>query len=200
MKRIGISQRIDFIEGYNESRDALDTNWAELLWSLRYIPIPLCSGISEPLNYIEELKLDGFILSGGNDLGSVHQRDELEHAVLEYSRTHNLPVLGVCRGMQMLYVYCGGDLVNVQDHIATRHELTGGWVGESGFNEVNSYHNQAINPEVDSDVFRILAKAPDNVVESIRHQSFPWLGIMWHPERERPFSESDLRLIANHLG
>ena len=98
-KKIAISQRRDQIDGRNEVRDALDIRVGQFLWDLGFNPIPLASQISDPKSYLTELSPDGFVLSGGNDIGSTIERDNLELAMLEYSSEHQLPLLGICRGM-----------------------------------------------------------------------------------------------------
>lgn len=200
MKRIGVSQRLDQVLGRNEYRDALDHRWSNLLWLLGYMPIPLCSGIKPTKNYLQALKLDAFILSGGNDLGGAPQRDRLETAVLDFAMKEQLPVLGVCRGMQMINHYQGGSLEPVTEHVATEHSLVGEWAKKKGFTKVNSYHNQGIFPHTLGTNLKILATSIDQVVEAVKHQQLPWLGIMWHPEREQPYQVQDLRLLKQFFG
>ena len=200
MRRIGISARLDTISGRDEQRDALDARWSSLLWDLGYVPLSLSSGVSDVPAYLEALNLDGFILSGGNDIGSAPARDRLEKGVLDYSRAKGLPVLGVCRGMQFINDYCGGSLVEVSGHVATRHNLLGAWAKENGFMDVNSYHNQAIVGKTLSRVLVSLAESGDGIVEALMHKTLPWVGIMWHPEREKVPAKNDLTLLKNHFG
>ncbi|EMK3758446.1 gamma-glutamyl-gamma-aminobutyrate hydrolase family protein [Providencia rettgeri] len=200
MKRIGITQRLEHIHGRDENRDALDTRWAELLWSLGYVPIMLSSHIKDTHLYLKELALDAFILSGGNDIGSAISRDNLEEAVLNFSEKEMLPVLGVCRGMQFINHYLGGEQSKVDGHVAVRHSLSGYWANERGFNDVNSYHNEAILPIHLSTKLDILASSKDGVIEAVKHQNLPWLGIMWHPEREMPFKQNDIKLLKELFG
>ena len=200
MKRIGISTRLDKVPGRVEQRDALDALWPSLLWNLGYAPLPLCSGIEDVPAYLQALNLDGFILSGGNDIGSAPNRDRLEKGILDYSTSRGLPVLGVCRGMQFINDYCGGSLMAILGHVATRHTLVGEWAKDNGFLEVNSYHNQAIVDETLSHALVVLAKAEDGAIEALRHKTLPWLGVMWHPEREETLTKNDIILIKKHFG
>ena len=73
MKRIGITQRIDFIKEYGEIRNTLDIKWGELLESIDLLAIPLSININFSL--IDELNLNGIILTGGNDLSSQSKND-----------------------------------------------------------------------------------------------------------------------------
>lgn len=200
MRRIGITQRLDQVPGRDEYRDALDARWANLLWPLGYLPVLLSSGISDIEAYLEALELEGLLLSGGNDLGEAQNRDRLEEHLLDFARKKSLPVLGVCRGMQMMNCYLDGQLQRVEGHVATRHELQGSWAENYGFQKVNSFHNEAILPEGLGDDLEILASSDDGVIEAFKHSKWPWLGIMWHPEREIPYSAQDLRLIKETFG
>ena len=58
--------------------------------------------------------------------------------------------------------------------------------------EVNSFHNAL---EKEPSEFEVSARAEDGVIEAIRHKTLPWLGLMWHPEREKEFREEDLNTI-----
>ena len=199
MKRILISQRIDVVQGRNEERDALDVRWAELLFSLGFLPIPVCSALADQPDYLALLQPDAIILSGGNDIGQAAARDTLETQLLDYAKAKQLPVLGVCRGMQMLNHYLGGSLVTVSGHIATRHSLDGEWAKEYGYQQVNSYHNQAITGATLAPGLEVLASSPDGVIEAVQCSDLPWLGIMWHPERKTEFQLADQQLLSQHL-
>ncbi|MFT5220346.1 MAG: gamma-glutamyl-gamma-aminobutyrate hydrolase PuuD [Gammaproteobacteria bacterium] len=200
MKSIGISQRMDPIEGRNEARDALDVEWPRLLWDLGYLPVTLSSAIEATDRYLAELKLDGYILSGGGDIGTALSRDRLETAVLEDSIRRQVPVLGVCRGMQFINHYQGGSLKSVNGHIATRHPLQGAWSTELGIDTVNSFHGLGLMAETLGRDLETLAAAKDGVIEALRHEQHSWLGIMWHPEREQPFQVTDTQLIKSLFG
>ena len=69
MKKIGITQRLDYIKEYDEIRNSLDIRWQELLNSINIIPIPL--PINLDLALLSDLKISGIILTGGNDLSDL---------------------------------------------------------------------------------------------------------------------------------
>jgi putative glutamine amidotransferase len=194
--RIAVSQRCDAVAGRDEVRDALDQRLAALLWELGFLPLPLASGISAPADYLAALAPDGILLSGGNDIGSAPLRDALEKAALDYAVQHGLPVLGICRGMQFINQYRGGSLRSVPGHTAVRHRVFGSLVGDAG-REVNSYHDHGLlNADLGS-ALEAVAWADDGVVEALRHRERPWLGIMWHPERDTPTDSIDKDIILN---
>ena len=198
--RIAISQRNDVIDGRNEVRDALDTRLSKLIWDLGFLPLPLTSGIATPQHYLEDLAPDGILLSGGNDIGCAPQRDAIEHASLDYASKHDLPVLGICRGMQFINHYLGGSLRAVTGHTAVNHQIHGPLVGKA-LRVVNSYHDQGMYAEDLGDGLEAVVWTDDGVIEALRHRERRWLGIMWHPERCPEIEMIDFDMIRNfYLG
>ena len=198
MKRIAISQRLDPVPGRDERRDGLDVRLGDLLWSLGFLPIPLVNGIADLQAYIEVLQPDGIVLSGGNDLGEVPERDALEYTVLDYAEASRCPVLGICRGLQMINHRQGGKHHVIDGHAGVSHPVEGPLVAKGRI--VNSYHDYAIAQEVLGADLEALAFSADGTVEALRHQDLPWLALMWHPERNTPQDPADLDLIRKHLG
>ncbi|HXY06911.1 MAG TPA: gamma-glutamyl-gamma-aminobutyrate hydrolase family protein, partial [Terriglobales bacterium] len=135
----------------------------------------------------------GLILTGGNDLlalgGDAPERDATENALLDEAESRGLPVLGVCRGMQVIQQRCAIPLRRVEGHV-TQHQVIR-IDGEP--TEVNSYHRFAAfesRPPLD-----VWAVADDGVVKAIRHAACSTTGIMWHPERMDPFAAADVELF-----
>lgn len=64
---------------------------------------------------------------------------------------------------------------------------------------MNSFHALGLRPDHVPETLAAMASAPDGTVEAIRHSVHPWTAIMWHPEREAPYDEADLALIAASL-
>ena len=196
--RVIVSQRCDNVVDRKEVRDALDVRLPNLLWDLGFVPILMPSRIDDYGTYFDVINPEAVILSGGNNIGDFPERDDAEVAAIDYAVVHNLPVLGICRGMQMLNYYQGGSMRQISNHVATRHEIYGPIVGATG-REVNSFHGYG-SLEIDlGDKLEALAWTKEGIIEALRHQENPWLGIMWHPERDVPAAEDDLRLIRKHL-
>lgn len=203
--RIGISQRVEVIPSYGEKRDCLDQQWFRFLESLGLTPIPIPNSLSDVEGWLHSSGIEGLILSGGNDLSQLPgagnasvERDETEVAVLAFARQRKWPVIGVCRGLQMMNVWLGGQLAPVSGHTAVRHPLTLAEGAETCFHvyrEVNSFHNWGIAPGgLAGDLVPQLL-SPEGNIEAFTHRLLPWFGIMWHPEREAPFSEHDRQLF-----
>lgn len=209
MKRIGVSQRVHVVEAYEERRDCLDQRWGPLLRSFDYVPIPLFNRIEDVEGYLTELDLDGVVLTGGNDLETLEdgsnvapERDAFERKLVKFALEREIPVLGVCRGLQFLNVHFGGELSTVSGHVAESHEvvLTEPPVfKDTGSVTTNSYHNYGITVDDLADGFRSVGRAGDGTVEWVEHVQRPVSGIMWHPERESPSEELDRRIITGRF-
>ena len=102
--------------------DCLDTNWAKLLVPLGILPIPIPLISTNLINdFWQNLKLDGLILSGGNTIADYSdnndkqdsisiERDIYEQALIKVAIKTNTPILGVCRGLQVINVFYKGGL------------------------------------------------------------------------------------------
>lgn len=149
---------------------------------------------------------DGLLLCGGGDVepwryGQKNtssselepHRDTVELTLLEHFAVTKKPVLGVCRGMQLMNVYFGGELIqDIPGHscFGTRDRLHHTRISHSFLEQlygktaiVNSAHHQAVS--------RLGARltavqwSPDGRVEGICHEALPVWGVQWHPERMR---------------
>ena len=201
--RIGITMRQTKASGSAEVRDALARDWAgfmektlpESLW----MPIPNLG--AEAASYCRNWHLDGLILTGGDDIGATPERDATERSLIDYFFGCSKPVLGVCRGLQMLWTGAGGRLVKAGDHAGTRHAVTltdPHWLASFGPGGVgvNSFHTNVLNGPLPMD-WRCGAIDDDGRVEAIIHQRLPIVGVMWHPEREAAVSAIDRALFRS---
>ena len=203
MKRVGLTQRVSLDRDYGERRDCLDQRWTELLISTGCLPIPLPNAASFSAACLQELALDALLLTGGNDIGEAKDRDDAESAWLRHALRSAMPVLGVCRGAQFINTFLGGRLRPVSGHVATQHRLRFSTEAPAALQEtdtVNSYHAFAAQPADLARDLKAFAWSEDGAVEAFRHQDLPVFGVMWHPEREEPFRNSDKRFLLGLLG
>ena len=190
-KVIAITQRVDIIEGIGERRDAISQEWTDLARICGFLPLFLPNHLPTVKQLLERFLVQGFLLTGGNDLvsygGNAPERDEMEQYLIEFSIEKKVPLLGVCRGMQMILDCFGVKLQSVEGHVRREHSLDNG-------DTVNSFHNwgaKEYNP-----CLTALVRSNDGVVEEVKHSKFGWIhGVMWHPERYHPFREHDMKLI-----
>jgi len=168
----------------------------------------------------------GLVLTGGEDvapelygqephpeLGSVNPlRDEIELAALEVALRRGIPVLAICRGMQMLNValggtlyqdipsQLGGDILHEQEAPVSQRSHHAGVKPGSGLEAIfgtrelfiNSFHHQAVRdvaPSLEATVW-----AEDGIVEGVEGKEHGWMyGVQWHPERGEAESPADER-------
>jgi putative glutamine amidotransferase len=173
----------------------------------------------------------GLVLSGGEDvdpsrygespspaLGTVEPlRDAMEFCALALAEERGVPILGICRGLQVLNVHFGGTLY--QDIATERpsdllHQQREPWghrshgasvrpgsmlhrIAREERLHINSFHHQAVKHLGRGLV--VTSRADDGLVEAIEHERHPWLlGVQWHPERNEaaaPDGDPDRRIF-----
>ena len=173
--------------------------------------------------------LDGVLLTGGGDVhprrygqepdpsltGLDDARDEFELALVGEALARGMPVLGICRGCQMLGVAVGGDLIQdvptmverAQQHRAPKGALPARHavrmaegsllmaIAKAARITTNSFHHQA-NGRLGKAV-RAVGWAPDGVVEAIELAGSAFVvGVQWHPERMFRTAPRQRRLFA----
>ena len=207
---VGVTQRVDNVEAYNEIRDALDQKIIQLLNHAGFLPVPVPNTMinvdnakqstEQPMldNWLQVIQPSALVLSGGNDIGKCVERDTTERYLLDWAKAKRLPVLGICRGLQMMVVWAGANLIKVEGHVRTRHFLDVLNKNNVFPDSVNSFHNLGLTSCPDG--FQVLARSEDGVIEAIRHNELPWEGWMWHPEREAHFSPHDIRRLKVLFG
>jgi putative glutamine amidotransferase len=129
--------------------------------------------------------------------GGDTDRDELESALIREALQRELPILGICRGMQLLNVVCGGSLhQNIADFYIETPQIHTIWpykpirlephsrlariLGCTSC-QVNSLHEQAIKDLAPK--LQMAGYEPNGVVQAIEHTTIPFaIGVQWHPE------------------
>ena len=196
IKKIGITLRVETFQEYNEKRDALGHDWFDFFQKLNFIPILIPNKLHDVELFLNELKLDGLILSGGDNVGDDPERDTTEQKIIHFALTNKIPLLGVCRGMQVLNRFFNGKIIfNATDnHVGNHHQIE---VIDSKFSKflqtnymnVNSFHRNLIDKTaLGKDLTPFAISSTDQTIEGFFHETFPIMGVMWHPERENPNS------------
>lgn len=198
MKLIVYTQRVEIVSSYGERRDAADQRLARFIYAAGYLPVPAPNVKGAAQDYVDRLRPAGILLTGGNSLvkygGDAPERDETDRDFIRIAIARKIPLLGICRGMQSVLDYFSQELEQVEGHVAVRHDIEIGGVKR----RVNSYHRQGASRAASP--LAVLARAADGVIESVEHRSHRILGVMWHPERESPFCESDLQMARAFFG
>ncbi len=195
------------------------------------LPVLLGSSGTVPIDATLDA-LDGLVLAGGGDMdpgvwggddhatvyGVIGERDSFEMAITcaAIART-DVPILGICRGLQVLNVVAGGDLVahvpdafgeqvlhRVPPHGQIEHRVTvepgnllAELCGEASF-PVCSWHHQAAGTIAGG--FRAVAHAEDGCVEAMVHEEHPFcLAVQWHPELQVPDDAVQARLFEEFV-
>lgn len=197
MKPLLVTQRVVEDANHKERRDALDQRWAQFLVEAGLLAIPAPNHLRSIQELVSEIRFGGILLTGGGDLvnygGDTPERDAVETFLLEYAIRNNVPVMGVCRGMQSIQSYFQIRLEKVEGHVTPTQSIQ----VHGRRRNVNSYHQWGSRDLHSS--FDVWASAEDGVVEGIRHLQHPIKGIMWHPERLTPFHSEDLILFQRHF-
>src|SRR5437588_1217105 len=156
-------------------------------------------------------EMDGLLLSGGSDISPEFlrqeipdpsvldkqidpERDRWEFQAVQEAVSRGLPILAICRGLQVFNVALGGTLkLDIPDHNLPhptendvqprRHDTA----ASHRFSKVNSAHHQAIE-QLGDDLEVEAWAAHDGIIEQVRLRNYPFgLGVQYHPERSRVY-------------
>ena len=189
--RIGVSTRIIHSENYIDDRDALSHDWTSLLEKINILPILIPNSLVEIEEFLDGVDLDGIILSGGDNIGEFPLRDKTERKIIKYAINKKIPIFGVCRGMQIMNQFFGGDIIKTIDkkHVGKSHSITVSKEKIFSFLDekeimVNSFHNNIIiEKKLGKNLISIAKDTNDESIEAVIHSNYPIIGTMWHPER-----------------
>lgn len=214
---VGITAQPAAVEGASGKLDshAIGHTYTDSVLRAGGLPVSLIPVPSAEIITVLD-RIDGLVLSGGGDMEphrygqEPHEtvwrtnfdRDEFELELIHLAYERKMPVLAICRGVQVVNVAFGGTLIQdvpsaigSMDHDVIGHAVYDGHqpvtiaadskiakaTGETDM-LVNSIHHQAIDEIADG--FRAVAWAADGVVEGLEHEDEAWelLGVQWHPE------------------
>lgn len=180
-----------------EWRDAIDERWTSFLSECGVLPLYIPNDASVSHQLLEQLQPQGVLLTGGGSCrvlsGIADARDETESMLLGWAADRRLPVLGVCRGMQVMLSLSGATLVPVASHVGAHSVLHKGAI-----RRVNSFHNYGFYATPPG--YEVEAISEDGVIEAVSNLSVRHSAVMWHPERNRYWDSDDLALVRQLYG
>ena len=221
---------IGLIPLYDEKKDSywMLPGYMKVLEKCGALPImlPLTSDKSE---LSQAFKIcDGLLFTGGHDVGpavygqeksekcgdTCELRDNMEAYLLDRALEMNMPVFGICRGIQFFNAHLGGSLYQdlpseyeckVEHHMSPPYDrqahgvevksdtLLASIIG-AGVHEVNSYHHQAIKKLAEGVIASAVSE--DGLIEGIevKNRKFA-MAVQWHPEFSYESNEDSVRLI-----
>ena len=202
--KIGISLRVTKAKNYSEKRDGLSHDWPKFFKKFDSIPIFIPNTLDNVESYLDSIEISGIILSGGDNIGDNPERDITETKLIQYGIDNDLPIFGVCRGMQMINHFFNGNIKTnaSKDHVNNPHKIK---ILNNIFSKnlnselitVNSFHNNIINDDNLGNNLKVFARTfSDNSIEGIFHNKHKILGVMWHPERDQNKNDE---LILKHI-
>lgn len=198
--KIGVSPRFVIEEGIH--KQCVNTRYIERLTERGLNTLMITLG--NP--HVEDILMlcDGFLITGGNDVdpNSYHdvnqglsidtdnRFDELDALMIKHAIKYHKPLLGICRGLQMLNVSLGGTLIqDLSDLNAFHQNIQQGhrikliehpYFKWPSLIEVNSFHHQAIK-DLACDLVAY-GHADDGIIELVIHKTHPIFAVQWHPE------------------
>lgn len=216
----------------NNTRYSIDTGFSEGILEAGGIPLMLPATTDEAILRQCLAQCDGIIFAGGCDIdpscyeeeripecnASSLLRDESEMLMMKLALEADIPILGICRGSQMINVVMGGTLYQdipsqLNTSVVHKQAISGGKPTHSvsilpdtplaqllGKTElmVNSYHHQCIKDAAPG--MQIMAKAQDGVIEAFcfPEKRFLW-GVQWHPEMSLAYDEESGKIFEMFL-
>ncbi|MCM1370937.1 MAG: gamma-glutamyl-gamma-aminobutyrate hydrolase family protein [Clostridium sp.] len=191
MIKIGVVSRIDKTQ--NNNVYVFNKELCDYLIKKNIEIIPI---ISYDENLIK--MCDGFILPGGDS-------KTIDFLIIKYCLEYNIPLLGICLGMQSIGEYFNGEIVSVSNHYSKDRYIHSIEIDnksllykiiKSMHITVNSrHHDKLINPNI-----FVSAYSSDGVIEAIEDQSKTFIvGVQWHPESMIDYDIIQVRLIDRFI-
>ncbi len=156
-------------------------------------------------------QVDGVVFSGGEDIGSNKLCDEMGFKVMSEAVKRKMPILGICRGMQLLALANGGSLITHDENpeLFRRHKAGLPAIAGHDVNinsdsrlfeifgheriHVNSIHHQSVN---DPGNLIVSGKSSDGMIEAVESGGSEFLlGVQWHPELRAIFNSENEKIF-----
>lgn len=181
---------------FNTYIDFIDHYWIRY-FEKRKINFTLIPNSKNLLSNYLSKNVDLILLPGGNDIYeknlSSKNRLAIENRLIKYSIKNKIPLIGICRGMQVINIFFGGKIDKITGHmkkftkISMRHNLF-----KKKILKVRCFHNYGIKPKSLSKDLEIYATDKNDNIEMVKHKDYSIRGLMWHPEREKNFNNLDI--------
>jgi len=212
---------------YDDWIDILENNYINYFSKFGIYLVPVSNATLDLNRLVNNLNPTGIILSGGDDvnpklyngksndkLSVSTARDTTEIKLIELAIKNNIPLLGICRGMQLINVFFKGNLIQNIAEIDNNniHSCPGfhkvklkNIQHDTSFKrieqiEVNSYHHTGILENTLGTDLEIFASLDElNLVEGFYHRNYAIAGIQWHPERPNNSENFNDKLIELFL-
>ena len=196
----------------NEIFDSVDQNWFSFFKKCNFELKLYLNNDQNLKKFIQKNNIQGFVLSGGGPItkniglkikkfeGLNANRDIIETKIFNYCYKQNLPLLGVCRGMEVINILLKGKIKKLLNHRNKIHKLKPVYPeykrAYSIDKYVNSYHDFGIIKEtLSKELIPIYYSGKS--IEMCLSKRKKIMGIMWHPERNKKFSINDIKLFKN---
>ena len=210
----------------------LNKSYFDAVMAAGGLPVMLASTVDKDLIRSYLKNIDGLLLSGGIDINPINyskdnseipgnfnsERDIFEIEILKEASEKNLPILGICRGCQLINVASGGTLIQdiyefdsncylhkpekIRSHLVHSIKLKDNSILSRTTDQkeimVNSIHHQAVD-QIGSDL-NVTGISDDGIIESIENAKKEFLiGVQWHPEEIINETNSAFKLFKEFI-
>lgn len=199
-----LSSRVDALQGTYES-------YINALSEAGGAPLLIPPG---PQMLFAAARCDGFLLAGGEDLAHSESwelksapcgpvdpaRDAAEAEIVQFARLHSRPLLGICRGMQLVSCLLGGTVTAIDGTFECRHQRSDERRGDDARHHVHIAADSSLSAAIGALIIEnvvsrhrvrvaavgrelaAVAWSPDGVIEGLEAREWDFLGVQWHAE------------------
>jgi putative glutamine amidotransferase len=222
---VAVTMRSVVDDATGERRDCISRDIVALVERMGAVPMLVPNGLHDAAAFVGRVGVDGLLLTGGNDLcgvdasenagahrSSEERRDRTEEALVRFAVETQVPVFGICRGLQLIARWFGGGIERIDSPDAHRrshhalkpvHAELEALVGAQEAARLtvqplvtNSFHRFGVRAEAMPTALAALAMSPDGYVEALRHRELPIVAVCWHPERAGSATALDALLLG----